>query len=45
MVNPGSLVSVPVISSRTFAVVELAKLEVTFHDVETANPLRLDPWV
>ena len=45
VVNPGSLISLPVIdSSRTFAVVEQEKLEVTFHDVETGNPLSLDPW-
>ncbi len=42
----GSLVSVPVIdTSRTFAVVELAKFEVAFHDLETGNPVPLDPWV
>jgi len=46
VVNPGSLVSMPVIdTSRTFAVVELALLEVTFYDVETGDPVPLDPWV
>jgi predicted phosphodiesterase len=45
VVNPGSLISLPVIdSSRTFAVVDLAKFEVTFHEVVTGNPVPLDPW-
>lgn len=45
-VNPGSLICLPVIdSSRTFAVVDLGGLEVTFHEVDTGNPLSLDPWV
>ena len=46
VVNPGSVVSMPVVksSSRTFALVETADLSVTFHDVETGEPRRLEPW-
>jgi putative phosphoesterase len=44
-VNPGSVVSMPVVrSSRTFALVDLATLEVTFHDVETGEPRDVPPW-
>lgn len=45
VVNPGSVVSVPVVrTSRTFALVDLATLEVTFHDVETGTPRAVSPW-
>jgi len=45
VVNPGSVVSMPVVdSSRTFALVDLAVLEVTFHDVETGRPVAVEPW-
>jgi putative phosphoesterase len=45
VVNPGSVVSMPVIdSSRSFAVADLAKLDVTFHEVESGEPIPLDPW-
>ncbi|MGC8643125.1 MAG: metallophosphoesterase family protein [Isosphaeraceae bacterium] len=45
VVNPGSVVSLPVIdSSRTFAVVDLSRLTVTFHNVEGGDPVSLDPW-
>jgi putative phosphoesterase len=45
VVNPGSLVSMPVVdSSRTFAVVDTTQLDVTFHDVETGRQLELEPW-
>ena len=45
VVNPGSVVSMPVIdSSRSFAVADLAKMEVTFHSVESSDLLALDPW-
>lgn len=45
VVNPGSLISLPVIdSSRTFAVVELARLTVSFHKVAGGDPVSLDPW-
>jgi len=45
VVNPGSVVSMPVVdSSRTFALVDLAVLEVTFHDVETGRQVSVEPW-
>ena len=45
VVNPGSVVSMPVVrSSRTFAMVDLATLAVTFHDVETGKPLDVPSW-
>jgi putative phosphoesterase len=45
VVNPGSVVSMPVVkTSRTFALVDLAALTVTFHDVETGAPRDLTPW-
>ena len=45
VVNPGSVVSAPVVeTSRTFAVVDLDELSVTFHDVETGTTIPLDPW-
>jgi putative phosphoesterase len=45
VVNPGSVVSVPVIdSSRTFAVVDLPLLTVTFHELESGQIVSLDPW-
>ncbi len=45
VINPGSVVSMPVIdSSRSFAVVDLAALVVSFHVVETGEPIPLDPW-
>jgi putative phosphoesterase len=45
VVNPGSVIGVPVVkSSRTFALVDLAGLNVTFHDVETGRPIPLAPW-
>ncbi len=45
VVNPGSVVSMPVVdSSRTFAVADLASLEVTFHQVESGEPIPLAPW-
>ena len=45
VVNPGSLVSMPVVkTSRTFAIVELATLEVTFHDVESGAVVHVPPW-
>lgn len=46
VINPGSVVSAPVVStSRTFAVLDWDEREVTFHDVETGNRVTLDPWV
>jgi predicted phosphodiesterase len=45
VVNPGSVVSMPVVdSSRTFAVADLATMEVTFHQVESGEPIPLAPW-
>jgi predicted phosphodiesterase len=45
VVNPGSIVSAPVVdSSRTFALVDLATLEATFYDVETGRPVSIEPW-
>jgi putative phosphoesterase len=45
VVNPGSVISLPVIdSSRTFAVVDLARMAVTFHGVESGGPVSLDLW-
>lgn len=45
VVNPGSVVSTQVIdSSRTFAVADLANLDVTFHQVESGEPISLAPW-
>jgi putative phosphoesterase len=45
VVNPGSVVSMPVVkSSRTFALVDLATLEVTFHDVESGEAVAVEPW-
>jgi putative phosphoesterase len=45
VVNPGSVVSMPVVkTSRTFALVDLASLTVTFHDVESGEPRDVPPW-
>jgi putative phosphoesterase len=45
VVNPGSVVSVPVIdSSRTFALVDRDSREVTFHDVESGRIIEVEPW-
>jgi putative phosphoesterase len=45
VVNPGSIVALPVVdSSKTFAVVETASLEVTFHDLESGDAVSVDPW-
>ncbi len=45
VVNPGSIVYMPVVdSSRTFALVDLAVLDVTFHDVETGRQVSIEPW-
>ena len=42
VVNPGSVVSMPVVdSSRTFAMMDLDTLEVTFHDVESGEPIEV----
>jgi putative phosphoesterase len=45
VINPGSVVSMPVVdSSRTFALVDLDTLEPTFFDVETGHVIELEPW-
>jgi putative phosphoesterase len=45
VVNPGSVVSAARIdSSRTFALVDLDILEVTFHDVESGGKVEVEPW-
>jgi putative phosphoesterase len=45
VVNPGSLISLPVVrSSRTFAIVDLESLSVAFHHVRTGAAVEVDPW-
>jgi putative phosphoesterase len=52
VVNPGSTVSMSlyagrgatVQTSRTFALVDLAALSATFHDVESGEPIDVPPW-
>jgi putative phosphoesterase len=45
VVNPGSVVSAARIdSSRTFALIDLDILEVTFHDVESGAKVEVEPW-
>jgi putative phosphoesterase len=45
VVNPGSIISLPVIdSSSSFAIVDLEDLAVSFHQVQTGDPIPLDPW-
>ncbi|MGE3820679.1 MAG: metallophosphoesterase, partial [Isosphaeraceae bacterium] len=44
-VNPGSVISAPVVTtSRTFALLDLATLDVTFHDVESGCQVDAAPW-
>ena len=45
VVNPGSATSTPrVETSRTFALLDLDDLGVTFHDVESGDPVEVPPW-
>jgi putative phosphoesterase len=45
VVNPGSVVSMPVIdSSRTFAIVDLDTWDVEFHDVESGDTVEVEAW-
>jgi putative phosphoesterase len=45
VVNPGSLISAPVVqTSRTFALINLADLAVSVHDVETGAEVPVAPW-
>jgi putative phosphoesterase len=44
-VNPGSLISLPVVrSSRTFALVDLETLTVAFHHVRSGEVVEVDSW-
>lgn len=45
VVNPGSVVSAPVVkTSRTFALLDLDLMAVTFHDVESGAEVPVRPW-
>jgi len=45
VVNPGSLVDPAIVrSSRTFALVDLDELGVTFHDLQTGREVEVPPW-
>jgi len=45
VVNPGSVISMPVVrTSRTFGLLDLDAMAVTFHDVETGRELRVPHW-
>jgi putative phosphoesterase len=45
VVNPGSVISAPVVqTSRTFALLDLESLAVTFHDVETGAAVEVRAW-
>ena len=45
VINPGSVVSMPVVdSSRTFALVDFGTLEPAFFDVESGRTIDLEPW-
>lgn len=46
VVNPGSVLSAPTraATSRTFALLDLDTLDVTFHDVETGDERAVKPW-
>jgi len=45
VVNPGAVVSAPVVrSSRTFALVDMEALTITFHDVQTGRVVEVPPW-
>lgn len=45
VVNPGSIISAPVVrTSRTFALVDLEDLAVSFHDVESGRVVPMEPW-
>jgi putative phosphoesterase len=45
VINPGSVVSAPVVStSRTFAVLDWETEEVTFHDVESGERVEVREW-
>lgn len=45
VINPGSVISAPVVStSRTFALLDWEAGEVTFHDVESGGPVEVVAW-
>ena len=45
VINPGSVVSAPVVSSsRSFALLDWDAQAVTFHDVESGEPIAIKPW-
>jgi putative phosphoesterase len=45
VINPGSVVSAPVVTtSRTFALLDLDALDVSFHDVESGERVEVRPW-
>lgn len=45
VINPGSVISMPVVrTSRTFALLDLDAMTVTFHDVESARELKVPHW-
>jgi putative phosphoesterase len=45
VINPGSLVSMPVVrSSRSFALVDTSDLSARFFNVETGRPIDVPPW-
>lgn len=45
VINPGSIISAPrVKTSRTFALLDLASLDVTFHDVESGTAVAVKSW-
>jgi putative phosphoesterase len=45
VINPGSVISAPRVStSRTFALLDLEALDVTFHDVESGLVVEVQPW-
>lgn len=45
VINPGATISMPVVrSSRTFALLDVDAMQVTFHDVETGRELKVPAW-
>ncbi len=45
VVNPGSIASLPTVkSSRSFAIVDVPELSVTFFSAETGQVIHVDPW-
>jgi putative phosphoesterase len=45
VVNPGSVISLPVVkSSRTFAVLDLDDLSIKFYRVDSGKAITVPPW-